>query len=412
MSISATLMTLVGMLLVALLIKPFAQRLGMPLAAVLVATGFIGSELIVLLGQSTGIDYVTYHDLIMFVILPILVFEAAFKIDAVMLRSNLWAILFLAIPVLLLSVGVAAVLIYYGIGHETGFPWIAALITGAVLSATDASPATSLFAKLGVPKRLRVLMDGEDLFNDATAIVTFSILIYIALHPEEDISTADALVRFAVVFLGGALIGLLVGLGFLVLSRLFEDQIHQGIVTVASAYSAFLLANEMLNVSGVMAVLVTGLIMGRVIHNDFQDARGTFVDQFWSFNVYVAEAVMFLLMGVVITFSMFEERWLAMLIGIVAVIGARAIGIFGTAPLLSRLPSVEPIDRNYQKVMVMGSLRGAVVLALALSLPTDLDYWWTIQSIAFGVVVFSLFIQTPMIGPQLRRSKLTRKQRH
>jgi len=410
MSISTTLMTLVGMLLVSLLVKPFAQRFGLPLAAVLVVTGFIGSELIVLSGRSTGIDHVAFHDLIMFVILPLLVFEAAFKIDAKLLRKNLWVILFLAIPILLLSVGVSAVLIYYGIGHASGFPWIAALITGAALSATDASPITNQFARLGVPKRLRVLMDGEDLFNDATAIVTFSIFLYIALHPHEEITGADVAIRFLVVFFGGALIGLIVGLGFLILSRLFEDPIQQGIVTVSSAYSAFLLANEVLNVSGVMAVLITGLIMGRVIHNDFQDARGTFVDQFWSFNVYVAEAMMFLLMGMVITYSMFEERWLAMLIGIVAIMGARAIGIFGTAPILSRLPAVEPIDRSYQKIMVTGSLRGAVVLALALSLPTDLDYWWTIQSIAFGAVMFSLFVQAPVIGPQLRHGKLTHRE--
>ena len=406
MSISATLMILVGMLLLALLVKPLTRRLHLPLAAVLVLTGFIGSEILVFFGYTTGIDYIAFHDLIMFVFLPILVFEAAFKIDASLLRKNLFVILFLALPILLLSVGVSAVLIYYGIGHASGFPWIAALITGAVLSATDASPITSQFAKLGVPKRLRILMEGEDLFNDATAIVIFSIFLYIALHPAEQITTTDAVIRFCVVFFGGALIGLMVGLGFLFLSRLFEDPIHQGLVTVASAYASFLIANEMLNVSGVMAVLVTGLIMGRVIHNDFQDERGTFVDQFWSFNVYVAEAMVFLLMGVVITFNMFEERWLAMLIGILAITGARALGIFGTAPLISRLPSVEPIERSYQNIMVMGSLRGAVVLALALSLPTELDYWWTIQSIAFGVVLFSLFVQAPLVEPQLRRSAL------
>jgi len=212
MSISATLMILVGMLLLALLIKPLTRRLHLPLAAVLVATGFVGSEILVFFGHTTGIDYIVFHDLIMFVFLPILVFEAAFKIDASLLRKNLFVILFLALPILLLSVGVSAVLIYYGIGHASGFPWIAALITGAVLSATDASPITSQFAKLGVPKRLRILMEGEDLFNDATAIVIFSIFLYIALHPAEQITTTDAVIRFCVVFFGGALIGLLVGL--------------------------------------------------------------------------------------------------------------------------------------------------------------------------------------------------------
>ena len=84
----------------------------------------------------------------------------------------------------------------------------------------------------------------------------------------------------------------------LLLWRLFEDSIQQALVTLISAYTAYLIANEVLQVSGVMAVLVTGLIMGRVIHNDFQDERGSFVDTFWSFNVYVAEALVFLLMEI------------------------------------------------------------------------------------------------------------------
>ncbi|HPE80878.1 MAG TPA: cation:proton antiporter, partial [Gammaproteobacteria bacterium] len=127
---------------------------------------------------------------------------------------------------------------------------------------------------------------------------------------------------------------------------------------------------------------------------------------FWSFNVYVAEALVFLLMGVTVTLGMFEERWLAMLIGIVAILVARAVGVFGTAPLINRLPWVERIPMDFQQVLFIGSLRGAVVLALCLSLPLELSYWWTIQSIAFGVVIFSLFVQAPLVEPLLRRSSL------
>jgi CPA1 family monovalent cation:H+ antiporter len=316
----------------------------------------------------------------------------------------------LSIPVLLLSTGIAAVLVYYGIGHPEGFPWIAALLTGALLSATDASSITERFPRLGVPRRLRVLMEGEDLFNDATAIVTFSIFLYIATHPSEQITLGDAVIAFLVVFFGGIFVGLLVGLGFLLLSRLFDDSIHQAVVTVVCAYTAFLLANEVLEVSGVMAVLIAGLIMGRMIHNDFQDERGSFIDTFWGFNVYVAEALVFLLMGVTVSLNMFEERWLAMLIGIGAILIARAIGVFGAAPLINRMPWAEKVPLSYQQVQFVGSLRGAVVLALCLSLPVSLPYWWTIQSIAFGVVIFSLFVQAPLVEPVLRRSRLVGKQ--
>jgi CPA1 family monovalent cation:H+ antiporter len=406
MPISHTMVMLAGMLLLALMLRPMAERRRLPLAAVLIATGFVGSELLLLFDMDTGVRHQSFHDLIFYVFLPLLVFEAAFKINALMLRRNLFVILLLSVPVLLLSICITAALVYFGINHPDGFPWIAAFLTGAVLAATDASPITGRFAKLGVPYRLRVLMEGEDLFNDATAIVAFSIVLYVALNPAENVTFSDALVAFVVVFFGGIFIGLLVGLGFLIVSRLFEDAVQQALVTLISAYTSFIIANEFLGVSGVMAVLITGLIMGRVIHNDFQDERGSFVDNFWSFNVYVAEALVFLLMGVTVSVAMFQERWLAMLIGIAAILIARAIGVFGTAPLINRLPWVDPIPRGYQNVLFMGSLRGAVVLALSLSLPVELSYWWTIQSIAFGVVIFSLFAQAPTIDPLLRRSGL------
>ena len=409
MAISQTIMLLAGMLILALMLRPVAERNKLPFAAVLVLTGFLGSELLLMFDLDTGVRHQSFHDLIFYVFLPLLVFEAAFRIDALMLRNNLFVILLLSIPVLLLSTTVTAVLVYYGIGHPEGFPWIAAFLTGAVLSSTDASPITARFPKLGVPVRLRILMDGEDLFSDATAIVTFSIFLYIALHPTEQITFGDAAVTFLLVFFGGIFVGLLVGLGFLLVSRLFDDSVQRALVTLISAYTAFLLADELLQVSGVMAVLVTGLIMGRVIHNDFQDERGSFVDTFWGFNVYVAEALVFLLMGVTVSISMFEERWLAMLIGIAAILIARAIGIFGASPVINLLPWVEQLPRGFQRVMFAGSLRGAVVLALSLSLPPDLPYWWTIQSIAFGVVIFSLFVQAPLIDPVLRRSSLVGK---
>jgi len=410
MEISQTIMMLAGMLIVSLMLRPLAERHNLPFAAALVLTGFLGSEALLAFGLDTGVRHQSFHDLIFYVFLPLLVFEAAFKINALMLRNNLFVILLLSIPVLLLSTTITAVLVYFGIGHPEGFPWIAAFLTGAVLSSTDASPITVRFPKLGVPRRLRVLMEGEDLFNDATAIVTFSIFLYIALHPAEEITFSDALIAWLVVFFGGIFIGLLVGLGFLLVSRLFADGIQQALVTLISAYTSFLVADELLQVSGVMAVLITGLIMGRVIHNDFQDERGSFVDTFWGFNVYVAEALVFLLMGVTVSLNMFEERWLAILIGIAAILIARAVGVFGTSPLINLLPWVQRLPKNFQQLLFLGSLRGAVVLALSLSLPVDLPYWWTIQSIAFGVVIFSLFVQAPLIGPALRRSSLVGKE--
>jgi CPA1 family monovalent cation:H+ antiporter len=403
MTISTSLMMLALMLLISLLFRPLAERYSIPFAGLLVVTGFIGSEIVISFGIDTGIRYDTFHDLILFVFLPLLIFEAAFKIDVKQLLSNGIIILFFALPVMLLSTAIAAVMIYYGIGHATGFPWVAALLTGSLLAATDPVAVLELMRKAGVPERLCMILDGEALFNDATAIVTFSIFLYIALHPLEDITVVDASLRFMVVFFGGAIIGLFIGFIFLFLSRLLDDHIQQAIVTLIAAYVSFLIAHSV-HVSGVMSVLVAGIVLGRVIHHDFQDhEKRNFVDDFWSFNVYISEAIMFLLMGVTITIGMFEDNWLAMLIGIAAVLIARAVGIFGGAPLISLLPNVERISMGYQQIMFVGGLRGAVTLALALSLPLELSYWWTVQSIAFGVVLFTLFVQAPLIPPLLKR---------
>ena len=116
----------------------------------------------------------------------------------------------------------------------------------------------------------------------------------------------------------------------------------------------------------------------------------------------IAHAVVFIIMGATVTLSMLEERWLAMLIAIATVLLARAASIYGTVSMLGLLQK-DPVDLRSQTVMVWGGLRGAVALALALSIPVTLDYWWTIQSIAFGVVLFTLFIQAPTIGLLVRR---------
>ncbi|PHS70569.1 MAG: sodium:proton antiporter [Methylophaga sp.] len=410
MTIGTTLMLLALMLLVALLLKPLAEKYHIPFAGLLVAIGFIGSEVLVSFGVDTGIRHDSFHDLVLYVFLPLLIFEAAFKINAEQLFKNLIVILFFAIPVMLLSTFVAAVMVYYGIDHPTGFPWIAALLTGALLAATDPVAVLELMRKAGVSERLCMLLDGEALFNDATAIVTFTIFLYIAQHPMEEISVFDASMRFMVVFFGGAVTGLVIGFTFLFLSRLLQDYVQQAIVTLIAAYISYLVAEQWLHVSGVMSVLVAAMVLGRVIHHDFQHhEKRSFVDDFWTFNVYITEALMFLLMGVTITIGMFTDNWLAMLIGIVAVLIARGVGVFGGAPLISLLPGVEKISLSYQRLMFVGGLRGAVTLALALSLPTDLSYWWTVQSIAFGVVLFTLFVQAPLIIPLLKQQRLLEK---
>ena len=152
-------------------------------------------------------------------------------------------------------------------------------------------------------------------------------------------------------------------------------------------------------VSGVMSTLIAALaysILSKSDKSPEDDSTSDSVEiqYFWNVLSHIANVSVFLVMGAVITLEMFEQRWLAMLIAIGALLIARAISVYGVLTIFSWCKKLK-VSMASQTVLVWGGLRGAVTLALALSLPTDLDYWWTIQSIAFGVVMFSLFVQAP-----------------
>ncbi|PHS31070.1 MAG: sodium:proton antiporter [Sulfurovum sp.] len=396
MQIYESITILIVLLLVAILSAPLAKRLGLPFSALLVIEGFVGSELIVALGFDLGLRWYHFHDLVFFILLPVLIFESALNIDVRLLLKNLIPIFILAIPIMLLSTGITAVLLYYGIDHPLGFPVVAALLTGAILSATDPVAVLDVFKHIKAPQRLSTLVDGESLFNDATVIVLFGLFIAFAQMDAGSFSGIDALKEFISVFFGGIVVGAVLGLLFMFLYRVSKGSFAKSLISILSAYSAFVLAEHFLHVSGVMAVLVTGLCISweRCKHVE----ESNFVEKLWEFNAYLANMLIFLLVGITITVGMFTSHWLAMLIGIVSVLIARAIGIFVVLPLVSKLPYVDPISRGYQAIIFWGGLRGAVVVALALSIPIELEYWYTVQSIAYGVVLFTLFVQAPTIA--------------
>jgi CPA1 family monovalent cation:H+ antiporter len=393
MLIEHIIAALVFLLLLALVAKPISKWIHLPYTSVLVLVGFLASEALVFVGVDTGIRADNYQALIFYVFIPVLVFESAYRIDKKLLLKNLFPILFLAIVGMLVTCALTAVGLYYGIAHASGFPWIAALLTGSILAATDPVAVVDKLKELNAPKRLRVLLDGESLMNDATAIVLFGLFLSMATVTTEPLSAGEAVIEFCIVFAGGALLGLVIGYLAGVVGRLFCNVLMTGMLTLIAAYGSFLAA-EALHVSGVMSTLLAGIVMSMAGEKQESSVKSDNNEYLWEVISHIANVFVFLVVGAVITLSMFEERWLAMLIAVGAVSLARAVSVYGGLSLIA-LFQKEPVNAKYQTVMVWGGLRGAVTLALALSLPTSLDYWWTIQSIAFGVVIFSLFIQAP-----------------
>ncbi len=397
MSIVHATATLVVLLLIALIAEPISRKLHLPYSSILVVAGFVVSELAVMSGIDTGVRAENFHDLIFYVFIPVLVFESAYKINKRLLAENIIAVVVLAVIGLLLTASLTALGLYYGIAHPAGFPLIAALLTGAILAATDPVAVVARLREIGAPERLSVLLEGESLFNDATAIVLFGLFISMALSLEHSVTTGGVIIEFLKIFLGGLATGLVAGLIAGLAGKLINSEVTGALLTLIVAYGAYLLAEGLFEVSGVMSTLSAAIVMSVMLNNEAAEQKADNNEYLWDVIGHIANAIVFIIMGVTVTLSMFEERWLAMLIAIVAVLLARAASIYGSLSTLGLLQK-DPVDLRCQTVMVWGGLRGAVALALALSIPVTLDYWWTIQSIAFGVVLFTLFIQAPTIG--------------
>lgn len=405
-----TFLFFLTLLLISVLLEPIAEKLRIPFPIILVLVGFAGSEFVVkIFGVDTGIRWDNINSIISDVILPILIFKAAIEINIKLLRDNIIPIALLSLPLMLVSAGITAIGVYYGIGYPSGFPWVAALLTGALLSATDPAAVMSVLKKSNAPKRLSLLLETEGLFNDATAVVLFSVFIAMALSGQHS-TWSSAIIQFLAVFCGGLAVGAMIGIIARMIIKVFKGTYTHVIVTLVSAYSSYIIAQEYLHLSGVMAVLSTGLIAGFLDRESVQNEAKQFVDEFWGFASYIAQAQIFLLAGVTITLSKITEQWLAILIGIVAVLAARIIIIFGAFPLVNRLPGMTPLPFKHQTVLVWGGVQGTVTLALALSLPLSLDYWYTIQSIAYGVVLFTLFVQVTTMNPLIRKLNLNSHQ--
>lgn len=408
MIVEHIILVLVLVLGLSLIAQPLARLFHLPFASMLVFLGFITSELVVFAGIDTGIRSDNFQSIIFYVFIPVLVFESAYNIDKSQLKKNLVVILSLAIIAMLFTCFIVAVLLFFGIGHESGFPWIAALITGAILAATDPVAVVDKLREIKVSSRINVLLEGESLFNDATAIVLFSLFLSMAtattgIKLDGDVSSImNIVVRFVLIFAGGALTGLVVGSFFAYLQNKIKQNLVTGVMSLMAAYGSYLLA-EYFSVSGVMSTLLAALSFSMLRSSELKSSESEASNKYlWDVLSYVANVSVFLVVGAVITLEMFEQRWLAMLIAIFSLLLARAVSVYGVLAMFSLFKDLK-VSFSEQTIMVWAGLRGAVTLALALSLPTTLDYWWTIQSIAFGVVMFSLFVQAPSMRLLVKR---------
>jgi CPA1 family monovalent cation:H+ antiporter len=373
------------LLLIVSIVAVAVRHFRIPYTVALVLAGLALS-----LNSPLGIELTP--SLILSLFIPPLVFEAAVHINLSKLRKNLTTIILLAVPGVVLTMVLVGGIVSLGVG----IPIQLALVFGALIAATDPVSVVAIFRKLGAPKRLEVLLEGESLFNDGTAIVIFNLAVVAYLTGQFNLLQGG--LDFVRVAGGGLLVGL--ALGWLA-SRLIaqiDDHLVETTLTTVLAFGSFLVAEELLHVSGVLAVVAAGLINGNIGPQGMSPTTRIVVLNFWEYVAFLANSAVFLLIGLDIELPALIADLRHILWAIVAILVARAITIYG----LSRLGRGMP--RPWRHVLYWGGLRGAIALALALSLSPEFGAGReTLIVMTFGVVLFTLLIQGMTMGGLVRR---------
>lgn len=371
-------------LLVASVVAIVGRRFRIPYTVALVLAG-------VVLSLRAPADIQVNPDLILALLVPPLVFEAAFHLDFKDLRDNLSTILLLAI----LGVVVNVVLVTGVLSLSAEVELTTALVFGSIIAATDPVAVVAIFRKLGAPRRLEVLLEGESLMNDGTAIVIYS-LVLSALETQR-FSLLDGLFDFVLVAGGGISIGIL--LGWLV-SRLIsrvDDHLVETSLTTVLAFGAYLVAEE-LHVSGVLAVVAAGVVNGNIGPRGMSPTTKVAVFNFWEYAAFLANSAIFLMIGFQTDIPSMVEHWQLIVWAIVAVLVGRAVVIYGLARLGREIPSA------WRHILFWGGLRGGIGLALALGLPAVIGPDRDLEiALTFGVVLFSILVQGTSMNYLFRR---------
>src|SRR5271163_2946695 len=382
----------------AILVALAARRLRLPYTVGLVLAGAA------LAATRSQAGLALTHDLIFDVVLPPLLFEAALNLRWSDLRRDL-------VPVVALStIGVVlcALIVASGLTLWLGWPLESALVFGALIGATDPIAVIALLRESGVTGRLRLLIEAESLFNDGVAAVLFTLILVWAAHdPGNAHGPLSALTTLAV--------GFAVGLIAVMIAGASDDHLVETALTAVAAFGSFLIA-EHFGASGVLATVAAGMTMGNIGVLGPRERFGlalsahgrVFVLEFWEFAAFLANSLVFLLIGSAMATIDFAREGLSALALVVALaLAGRAAAVYPISLAFARTRWAIPL--NEQHLMWWGGLRGALALALALSLPADLAQRDDILISAFAVVAFSVVVQGLTSPVALRALGLTRR---
>jgi len=386
--------SLLVLLAVALAVAVVANRVRIPYAIGLVVAGLILGNVTDFAGPPLT------KELLFLVVLPGLLFEGAFELDFVAFWRARYSILTLAVPGLIASTALTATVLWSGVNQlqPGSVTLVEAMAFGALISATDPISVLSLFRSLGVDARLCVLVEGEALLNDGTAVVLYTIVL--GLAATGTLNWSGAAVDFVRVAGGAARVGGAFGVGTGWLTRAMDDPMIEITVTLLSAYGAFITA-ELAGLSGVIACVVAGLIAGSWGARGMRPATRLAVDSFWTYAAFLLNSFVFLLIGTEIHLPTLVHYLPEILIGWCAINVARAAVLYAKYAIM-RILRIGAFPLSWAAILSWGGLRGGLSMVLALALPRSFEHREMIVNTTYGVVLLTLLVQGLTLKPLLR----------
>ncbi|MCU4718090.1 cation:proton antiporter [Halapricum hydrolyticum] len=363
---------------------------------------FIG---VVVSAVGLSFDLPLTDDLILTIFLPTIIFHGTTTIDV----QELWRNTSLIVVLTVIGLPLAVVILGVVGSVAFGFPLLVALLFATIILPTDPAAVLSIFDELDVAEQLAVTIEGESLLNDGVAIVIFSAVVaaFEASGSVAALATPRSLVGIAgdiaLVGGGGLVLGMVVGYLAHIAMRQLDDRMSILLLTVLVTYGSFLLAEHFLGVSGILAVVGAGLLMGA--HEETHHKMSTsesHVQELWTTAAFLVTTMLYVLIGAEIRIDAFIENAGLVVSAAILVVVVRAATIY---PLVTgtNLIRGQPVPLYCQHVMVWGGLHTVVPVALVLSLPQGFPFREQLQVMVFGVAVISIVVQGLLMPPVLTR---------
>lgn len=402
---------ILGLLIVfgiAISVRFLTNRITVPYTVLLIAVGFSISLADIQAYIGFTLAPLFTYEIILFVFLPAIVLRGAARVDYSLFQSSIsiiGTVVLIGLPVAVLAIG--------WLGSQVfGLPLLIILLFGAMAYPIDPVAVLSLFEQAGAPARLEVLVEGESLLDDGLAIVVFSAVLALVenANPAEltgttllTIEQLTAIVGdFLVVSIGGVVVGLVIGYGIHLLYRATNDRQNLFMLSLVAAYGSFFIGEHVLHVSGILATVVAGLIVGTYRRQSTVSKENhEFLYDVWDAMVFILETILFLAIGLQVSGVQILNIIEIVLGAFLLLVVARAGVVYGLINLLNQIVE-DPVPLSYQHVIIWGGMHGVIPIALALSLEPTVPYHNQLRTMVFGVVIASMLIQGILMSKVLK----------